>query len=388
MTAIFAAFNRHEIACATPAPVNSGCATGPTTAPVVTANPLDQGASLSWAAVPGASRYAVFRTEGVRGCNFGKAKVGETTGLSFIDSGLKNGFQYFYSVMPIGANTACFGRMSNCATVTPAPGPNLGTAPPAPITVVGGDNDGILDNCETARLTVRVENTGAATLTNVRVIAASSPTHPLTVPATPLPATIAASLLPCASAAIPFDVIPHGMTFDQTFQVTLTITADQIAPQTRSVTFTATGVESDFVPVATRTWDFNAGMQGWSVVSGTFNRVDLGGGNFYLASSSCLDGQCDVVRSPVVRLQANSTLSLQNRYDTEIPTPTPYDRANVGIFDVAAGTRTTVSPNGGKLYDLAAGEPAGAAVPICRGQRLAGPGDHANESRREEWSDS
>jgi hypothetical protein len=122
--------------------------------------------------------------------------------------------------------------------VTPAPGPNVRTLAPLPIVALGGDNDGILDNCETARLTVRVENNGATTLTNVRAISAVSPTHPLTVPATPLPATIAATLLPCASASIPLDVIPHGMSFNQTFQVTVTITADQIAPQTRAVTFT------------------------------------------------------------------------------------------------------------------------------------------------------
>jgi len=76
------------------------------------------------------------------------------------------------------------------------------------------------------------------------------------------------------------------MTFNQAFSVTVTFTADQIAPSTRSVTFTATGVETDFVSVATRTYDFNAGMQGWTVTSGTFNRVDSGGGNFYLFKKS------------------------------------------------------------------------------------------------------
>ncbi len=39
MTAIFNAFNRHQIACVTPAVQDSGCAGAPTTAPVVTAVP-------------------------------------------------------------------------------------------------------------------------------------------------------------------------------------------------------------------------------------------------------------------------------------------------------------------------------------------------------------
>src|SRR6185295_2928641 len=118
--------------------------------------------------------------------------------------------------------------------------------------------------------------------------------------------TVAASLLPCNQAAGTFDVTPHGMTFNQTFEVTLTITADQIAPSTRTVTYRATGVETDFANVATRTYDFNASLQGWTVTAGTFTRVDSGGGNFYLASSSCLDGQCDVARSPVLRLTGTS----------------------------------------------------------------------------------
>jgi hypothetical protein len=359
MTAIFAAHNRHETACATPAPVNSGCVGGPTAAPTVTATPSDQAVNLSWAPVAGAARYAIFRTEGVRGCNFGKAKVGESTGLTFTDSGLANGNTYLYSVLPIGANTSCFGRMSACVSAVPVPGPNARPLPALPIQAIGGDNDGVLDNCETARLTVRVENNGIVPLTNVRVLSAVSSTHPLTVPVTPLPATIATSLAPCASASGTIDVTPHGMTFNQTFLVTVTFTADQIAPATRSVTFTATGVETDFASVATRTYDFTTDLQGWTVTSGTFNRVDDGAGNFYLASSVCLDNQCDVVRSPVVRLTGTSTLSLSQRYDTEIPTPIPYDRANVGIFQPADASRVTVIPDGGKLYDLPPGAPNG-----------------------------
>jgi hypothetical protein len=54
-------------------------------------------------------------------------------------------------------------------------------------------------------------------------------------------------------------------------------------------------------------------------------------------------------------LQGNSTLSLFHRYDTEIPVPIPYDRANVGVVDVDNRTRTTVLPDGGKAYDLAPG---------------------------------
>ena len=102
MTAIRAAFERHEIHCATPAPVNSGCAGGPTAAPTVTATPTDGGVDLSWSAVPGAARYYVFRAEGVSGCDTGKAKVGDVTGTTFSDVGLLGGRPYSYVVIPVG----------------------------------------------------------------------------------------------------------------------------------------------------------------------------------------------------------------------------------------------------------------------------------------------
>ncbi len=119
MTAIYNAFNRHEIACNTPAVVDSGCAGTPTVAPVVTASAGDRAADLSWSAVSGATKYQVFRTDSVFACAFGKVKVGETTSKSFSDSGLQNGREYSYVVIPIGAADTCIGPASACATVIP-----------------------------------------------------------------------------------------------------------------------------------------------------------------------------------------------------------------------------------------------------------------------------
>ena len=104
--------------------------------------------------------------------------------------------------------------------------------------------------------------------------------------------------------------------------------------------------EADFsATIPTRTYNFNTDFQGWST-SGTFNRVDGGGGNFFLASSSCLDDQCDVAQSPIMKLTNTSTLSLQQRYDTETPSPIPYDRANVGVRTLDNLVRTAVVPSG------------------------------------------
>jgi len=120
MTAIYAAFNRHNIACATPAPVKAGCATGPTAAPAATLTPGDSQVNLSWTGVTNASAYWVMKTEGFAGCDFGKAKIATVTGTSYTDGEVANGRQYCYSVVPAGSSAACYGPGSTCQCVTPS----------------------------------------------------------------------------------------------------------------------------------------------------------------------------------------------------------------------------------------------------------------------------
>ena len=122
MQAISTAFTRHEIACTTPTVAVSGCAGAPTGAVSATISPNDTSADLAWAAVPNATRYKVYRTDGEFGCNFGKALVATTTSLSFHDTGLQNGRLYSYVVTPFGASDACMGAASSCLDVTPAAG--------------------------------------------------------------------------------------------------------------------------------------------------------------------------------------------------------------------------------------------------------------------------
>jgi hypothetical protein len=124
MTALFAAYNRHGIACANPAPVNSGCAGGPTGTPTVTTTVGNNSVALSWTSVPGATGYWVYRSEGHAGCNFGKTKIADVTGLSFTDTQVTNRREYYYNVVAHGSSQACFGPASACQTVTPG-GPGL-----------------------------------------------------------------------------------------------------------------------------------------------------------------------------------------------------------------------------------------------------------------------
>ncbi len=141
MTAIYNAFNDQEIACSTPVVQDSGCAGTPSTAPVVTTNPGNQQIGLTWGSVSGASEYHVFRTEGVFACDLGKVKIGETAGTSWNDSGLQNGRDYSYVVIPMGAEDACFGPASACATEAPVGEPDFSvTCSPSSLSIAqGGD---------------------------------------------------------------------------------------------------------------------------------------------------------------------------------------------------------------------------------------------------------
>jgi uncharacterized repeat protein (TIGR01451 family) len=121
MTALHAAFNRHNIACATPSPVDSGCAGAPTAAPALSVAIGSNELSLAWTAVPNAVQYRVFRTEGHAGCDLGKTLIATLPGTSYLDGDVANGRPYSYVVQAVGSSGACFGPPSACQTAAPQP---------------------------------------------------------------------------------------------------------------------------------------------------------------------------------------------------------------------------------------------------------------------------
>lgn len=123
MQAIYNAFNRQEIACNVNFVQDSGCAgTSSLVSPIVTITPGNQEMQLTWTSVLGAAAYQVFRTEGVYQCDQGKVVLGTTLGLSYVDTGLQNGREYSYIVIPKGEaedDSSCFGPSSSCMIATP-----------------------------------------------------------------------------------------------------------------------------------------------------------------------------------------------------------------------------------------------------------------------------
>ena len=360
MTAIAMAFNRHDIACTTPFPVDFGCEGGPIDAPVVTATPIDRGVQLSWGAVAGATKYAIYRADGVFQCDIGKVKVGETTDLEFVDDGLLNIREYYYTVAAIGPSGSCLGPMSSCTTVNPAAGPNLAISPGSDaLTVLTGDGDEFLDNCEEARFDFDLINIGDGTLSNVEIVAVESPSHPNLTVTSQLPIPVTDSLSACGSAAASFDFLADGLGFQDNVEIRVDFTGDELGGLTRSATLSVSAVESDFAPAAEKTFAFEESEEDWTTVLGTFELTDVGGGANgtaqYFTSSQFLDQQCDQVVSPVVRLNPTSTLSLWSNFDIEpfcdqCAPPSWYDRGNIGIL-ASDGTRTLINPDGGRMYN-------------------------------------
>jgi S-layer homology domain len=354
MTAIRASFERHEIHCNTPASVNSGCAGGPTSAPVLTVEAQDHSVQLTWTAVASATSYRVYRGDGIDPCEMGKVLVTETDQLSFLDEGLQNGRSYSYAVMPVGSNAACTGRMSTCKASTPVAGPNLVILDGFPVS--GGDGDGFLDNCETATIGFSLNNIGLGDLTNVRIVAITPVTHPDSVVVTSLPAPIAGSVASCTGTDGSFQVQMQGLVFDGTTDILLEVGADELGSETRSRLIHISHTESDLTQVASQTWSFETDAEGWTTTFGTFVQQGGGGANgtsAHMSSSEDLDSHCDVVQSPIFTLTDTSTLSMRLRYDIEPQSGGEwFDRANISLVDAQTGARTVITPSSGRPYQV------------------------------------
>lgn len=246
---------------------------------------------------------------------------------------------------------------------------------PIALSVEGGDGDEFLDNCETGRVDFVVKNVGAGTLTNIRiarVTASNAGVNTGTVPQ-----TVVSSLSQCETAPASLRITAGGLSPREALTLTIDVTSDEMIAQgiTRSVQVTFTNTEQDFVYRTRKTYSFESGVDGWQRVSGTFGPATTGGGASltatYMASSSLVDGSCDNVRSPEVKLTPASTLALYNQFAIEPMNDAWYDRANVGIYELNTGTRTLVIPSGGRTY-LADG-PNGVCVTAAQ-QGWAGPG--------------
>lgn len=266
----------------------------------------------------------------------------------------------------------------NACAGSGAAGPNLRIdAASLQLGVEGGDRDEFLDNCETGRVNFSVDNVGVGPQTNVRIVRVTASNSAIRTGT--MPQIIAGSLAACSSAPVTYRFNAAGLSAGEELTLRIDITSDEMATRglVRSLDVTFKNTEQDYVLKASKTYSFERDLEGWSVVSGTFNRDTTGGGGnltaTYVASSSLVDGACDNVRSPIVKLSPDSTLTLWNQFSIEPMVDAWYDRANVAVYDVNDGTRSVVVPSGGRTY-MAQG-PNGVCVTAGKpGYAGAGPG--------------
>jgi len=118
--AIFAAFNRHAIACGSAADASNQSTTtcapvGPTTLSATISNGA---ASLTWTPASAATAYRILRNE--TGCSASQTIVATVTGTARAETDLVNGLTEYYRIQPIGINE-CEAAVSNCVAATPQP---------------------------------------------------------------------------------------------------------------------------------------------------------------------------------------------------------------------------------------------------------------------------
>ncbi len=133
--AIFAALNRHGIACgaSTDAANQNETSCPALTTPTLSGTPSNNQVALNWTTGgANATRYFVFRNE--TGCSAGFTRIATVNAptLAYTDTACYNGVTYYYRVQAATASDSCTSPMSSCITEVPtactAPGtPAIGT---------------------------------------------------------------------------------------------------------------------------------------------------------------------------------------------------------------------------------------------------------------------
>lgn len=246
---------------------------------------------------------------------------------------------------------------SNCNVCegSTAPGANLKVLNTAQIFMDTGDGDEFIDNCEQGRLTFQAQNIGKGKLNNVRVTKVVA-SHPGVQIQTPLPLTISNRLNQCAIAQGSIQFSSINLQSGEYIDFRIDVTSNELSALgiTRSLNVRFGPVEQDFQSLSLKKFTFETDLEDWQGTSGTFQRETPGadGTSSAVASSKLLSDQCDSIQSPVIKLKPTSTLSMYTNYDIEPCSDACFDRANVGIVDLATGTRTTVNPDMGNPYNV------------------------------------
>ena len=96
-----------------------------------------------------------------------------------------------------------------------------------------GDGDIFVDNGEQATFSVDLSNIGSSSSTDVKLVSASSPSHPEFTLLTPLDTVFAATLSSCGVANAPIDFLAGGLSdIGEPVTIQVQLTSDQLGALT------------------------------------------------------------------------------------------------------------------------------------------------------------
>jgi subtilisin-like proprotein convertase family protein len=155
---IFAAFDRHDIACGAVGDAdNQSTSSCPSLAtPVLSLVETGSGTELSWPAVANAGEIRVYRNE--RGCDLSQVPIASLAGTAtmFVDAEADQTLPRHYRVEAFGSSPACHSPVSNCEST-----PLSARVQPLDYSIVEtGTVNGIPDPGETVMLPVTAFNAG------------------------------------------------------------------------------------------------------------------------------------------------------------------------------------------------------------------------------------
>ncbi|HEX4497217.1 MAG TPA: choice-of-anchor D domain-containing protein [Thermoanaerobaculia bacterium] len=296
---LFAAFNRHGIACPTDPGASvtfAGCAPPP-----VPTLGLAAGDNSVAVTVTGTGVFAVYRNE--VGCNAGFTKIADDfAGGTLVDTNVANGTTYFYqAVAQPNGNEACASVPTTCQSVTPSLAPQIQVPSGADLgdTCVGASRTGTVDVCNTGKSDLIV-----ATLTS------SNPEVSATVPSGGYPVTIGPAF------CFPFQVAFHP-TATGPQSATLTIPSNDPATPDAHVQITGNGTQPDIR--VTGSTDFGV-ASAWQPAEKTVSVCNTGSCPLAVTSAMAACTDFTLVNDPFPATVApGSCLNLVVRFTPVLP---------------------------------------------------------------------
>ena len=347
MPALFAAFDRHGIACATPTVKQQKTCCASLATPTMTTTPGNNFVGISWNAVAGATFYDIYRNE--TSCSAGFTRVGRVQApvTYFADNTAVNGITYYYR-MQAATSGICTTSFSACASETPVGAPSAkyvsGSATAA--AGVGGDNDAFLDNCENSNVDFVVVNDGNVPLTNVS--ATITPASPNVVINTSMPIALG-SLAVGATTNGTVNISPDEAYCGDTLRLRIDLTSTQqqsSSSNTSAVFDVPADIEFDVGATVSVGHSFETNLEGWTAVNFTVDNSVASDGSRSLHSTDGVDNTCDSLTSLPFQATATSSMSVDVRYDIEAFSGQWWDRANVHVVNLNTGVHTYVTPTG------------------------------------------